>query len=169
MRHFIKSSIALLTICLLMSGCYNPDLESTWARGTQLRLGVGTLKTVDQISFTLNGTTRIIRPEPGKMMAALPVQIVNDRTGKALLFVDERSAVLRDVNSRSYSPIDPFSRSVETSEPADTEETFTPFLWGNFSLEQNFEVGGWLIFEVPPDRDWLEIEWRQGDLIIARF
>ena len=169
MKHFIKGSMALLMICALMSGCYNPDLGSTWARGTQLRLGVGTLQTIDQVSFTLKGKTRIIRPEPGKKLVALPVQIVNDRTGKALLFVDEKAALLRDVRSRSYSPIDPFSRSSEVSEPANKEEVFTPFLWGNFSLEQHFEVAGWLIFEVPPDREWLEFEWRQGDLIIARF
>ena len=169
MRRLPIGFLALLTLWALGAGCYNPDLEARWARGSQLRLGVGALQTTDQVVFLQGGEGKVIQATEGKTLVAVPVRLVNDRTGKALLYVDEGAAVLRDVRSRNYPLIDPFARAVLAEGPVDEEKVLTPFLWGNLTLEQNFQVSGWLIFEVPPDREWLELEWRQGDTIVARF
>jgi hypothetical protein len=161
--------LLLLGLALLGVGCYNSQLTSEWVRGSQLSMGVGAIRVTDQAIFTQEGQSRVVRPAEGQALAAVPVRLRNDRTGKALLFLDENTAVLRDQGGRQYTPIDPFARGVAFDGPADDREVFTPFLWGQISLDQNFQISGWLLFEVRPDSEWQELEWRQGDTIVARF
>jgi hypothetical protein len=65
--------------------------------------------------------------------------------------------------------VDPFARAVALDGSVDKSKRVGPFLWGQVSLDQNYQLSGYLLFEAPPDRKWQELEWRQGDTIVARF
>ena len=161
--------LMLLGLAVAGAGCYNAQLKAQWVRGSQLAMGVGALRVTDEVIFTKDGESRVIRPAEGQTLVAIPVRLRNDRSGKALLLVDEAAAVLTDQGGRRYSPVDPFARGVPLEGPVDEKKVFMPFLWGEFSLDQNYQISGWLVFETPPNREWQDLEWRQGDTIVARF
>ncbi|MBI4561652.1 MAG: hypothetical protein HY724_06365 [Candidatus Rokubacteria bacterium] len=161
--------LMLLGLALVGVGCYNAQLKSQWVRGAQLSMGVGALRMTDEVIYTQEGQSRVIRPAEGQTLVAVPLRLRNDRTGKALLFVDQDAAVLTDTGGRRYTPVDPFARAAPLEGPSDEKKVIASFLWGEISLDQNYQISGWLVFETPPGREWQDLEWRQGDTIVARF
>ncbi|MSQ40413.1 MAG: hypothetical protein EXR55_01870 [Dehalococcoidia bacterium] len=160
---------AAVLLALLGLGCYNSQLASQWVRGSQFSMGVGALRVTDQVVFTKEGKDLVVRPAEGQTLVAIPIRLRNDRTGKALLLINEDAALLRDRAGRQYTPVDPFARAVALDGSLDQSKVVAPFLWGKISLDQNYQLSGWLLFEALPNREWQELEWRQGDTIVARF
>ena len=42
---------------------------------------------------------------------------------------------------------------------------FKPFLWGNINLDKNFQVQGWMVFDVPKGLILGTIWWEEVDSI----
>ncbi|MCZ6535065.1 MAG: hypothetical protein O6914_03690, partial [Chloroflexi bacterium] len=61
--------------------------------------------------------------------------------------------------------------TAEVKVPADgfypDKDRFTPFIRGSQELEKDFELDGWLVFDVPKDSKAESLKWEAGgDIII---
>ena len=89
------------------------------------------------------------------------------------LSIDSEAAVLRDTDYKTHSILDPFSESEVITSQGDYTDSqlmeYVTLLWGNQTLMKDYQITGFLIFEVPIGREWQSLNWYQGDTVVAKF
>ena len=56
------------------------------------------------------------------------------------------------------------------TDPGDPDENlYSPFLWGEVNLDREFQVEGWMVFDVPKGLVLGSLWWDEVDSIIADF
>lgn len=91
------------------------------------------------------------------------VTIWNTRSGILSLNIDEDSGLLEGMEREQGLPIDPYERRVHLAEPPAALSPHLPFLWGPSELPQDFNISGWMVFEVPDGMEIRHLKWEQVD------
>jgi hypothetical protein len=99
----------------------------------------------------------------------IDVTIVNRTSLITPLLVDPEAAKLGDRRSERISPLNPFERAEFVDAASPDEDMFQPFLWGNVELDKNFQVQGWMVFDVPKGLILGTLWWEEVDSIVADY
>jgi len=155
---------------LVAAACSNNDeatFDGVTLAGKGLTMNVSDLQTVGELSYRdTDGFYYSVGPAmDGHELVAARVTIWNTRSGRLSLLVDDRSALLETAERERAFAINPYKRrQLLDSEPSNLG-VFTPFLWGPSDLPQDFNITGWMVFEVPEDYDIEVFEWEQVDFL----
>lgn len=151
------------------------DYESvdrgSWAVGSHLSINVSNVTRLSEVAYTEQGTNYVIRPRnPANELTVAQVLIVNRRSSRVSLLIDEGAASLENRRLARFGAVNPFGtqRLEAEEEPSDGSE-YLPFLWGEVELEQDKQLQGWMIFETPPQLELYQMRWDQGESIFVRF
>ena len=166
--------LALMVLALavfpLMS-CGSDDAEKIRARGRSLEVHTSHPLIVDKVAFRdVTGQHRVIRPKASnRQLVLLDITLVNRTSLVTPLLIDEEAAQLGDRRGERIDAIDPFESS-RVVDVADTDEDlYSPFLWGEVELDRQFQVEGWMVFDVPKGLILGSLWWEEVDTIIADF
>ena len=158
------SSVALMA-------CGSDEPEKISARGRSLEVHTTHPLVVDKVAFKDNsGQHRVIRPKASnRQLVLLDVTLVNRTSLITPLLIDEEAAQIGDRRGERIDAIDPFeaSRVVDSADP--DEDLYTPFLWGQIELDKEFQVQGWMVFDVPKGLILGSLWWEEVDTIITDF
>ena len=151
------------------------DYESvdrgSWAVGSHLSVNVSNVTHLSEVTYVHQGTNYVIRPRnPANQLTVAKVLIVNRRSSRVSMLIDEGAASLENRRLARFGPVDPFGdQRLEAEEASSEENEYVPFLWGEVELEQDKQLEGWMIFETPPQLELYQLRWDQGESIFVRF
>ena len=155
---------------MLLVACES-EPEKLVVRGRSLELHASEPNLVDKISFVdREGKHRVLRPRASnRQLAMVDVTIVNRTSLVTPLLVDPEAARLGDRRSDRINPINPFDGAEYVDVASPDEDMFKPFLWGDIELDKNFQVRGWLVFDVPKGLILGTIWWDEVDTIVGDY
>lgn len=177
--------LAVVALALLvLSACGSPGSGTEWTFGDSLVTRVKATRFVEEAGYELEGKHYVIRPsrDDRVLMAAL-LEVFNSEANVVYISVRKDSVSLRDTDSFEYRPLDPFEDSIEVSTPVRAEGELLPFLWADGSEHaptidmppkcgennENCQLVGWVLFEVPRNIEPRELVWEAADTIYMRF
>ena len=166
--------LALMVLALAvfsLISCGSDEPEKIRARGRSLEVHTSHPLIVDKVAFRdLSGQHRVIRPRASnRQLVLLDVTLVNRTSLVTPLLIDEEAAQIGDRRGARIDAIDPFESS-RVVDVADTEEDlYSPFLWGEVELDRQFQVEGWMVFDVPKGLILGSLWWEEVDTIITDF
>jgi len=150
-RSFLTLIIGLLIGVGVSVACGGSDDSMGWTSGRFLWLYIPGAEKTDQVKYVYKEESRVLKPkEAGNILAAVNITVLNNKSNRVLLSMAENSVFISDMSGDRYPIIDPFEGAELTTEiSASDENVYSPFLWGNVELLKEFQIQGWLIFEVP--------------------
>ncbi len=156
-------SLALLGAVAACGG--NPDVAV--ALGRSLELHVSTPEIVDEVNFFDEaGKPRQIRARASnRQLAIVEVTVVNRTSIVTPLRIDSESAQLGDRRAQRIDVLDPFESGRPIAELSEEDRTYTGFLWGDTQLDRDFQITGWMVFDVPKGLTLGTLWWREVDPI----
>ncbi len=163
--------LVLMLSALMLTACGSDDLEKISARGRSLEVHTTYPLIVDKVAFTdNNGQHRVIRPKASnRQLVLLDVTLVNRTSLITPLLIDEEAAQIGDRRGERIDAIDPFEASRVVDAADLDEDLYTPFLWGQIELDREFQVQGWMVFDVPKGLILGSLWWEEVDTIITDF
>lgn len=165
------SLLVLLISSLVLVSCGADEVEKVRARGRSLEVHTTYPLIVDKVAFKdVSGQHREIRPKASnRQLVLLDVTLVNRTSLITPLLIDEEAAQIGDRRGERIDAIDPFeaSRVVDVVDP--DEDVYSPFLWGQIELDREFQVQGWMVFDVPKGLILGSLWWEEVDTIITDF
>lgn len=168
-RHFAILALSLIVVPAL-AGC-GGEPERLSGRGRSLEVHTTQPLIVDKLAFTDNdGQHLVIRPRASnRQLVLLNIAVINRTSLVTPLFIDSEAAQLGDRRGERIDALDPFE-SAKVVDAADPEENmYSPFLWGDVQLDRDFQVDGWMVFDVPKGLILGSLWWDEVDSIIVDF
>ena len=161
----------LFFILMLATACGSSEPELVAVRGRSLELHTTHPEIVEKVAFTdSSGQNRVIRPRAtNRQLVVANVTIVNRTSLITPLLIDEEAAQIGDRRGRRFDALNAFevSRVAETADP--DVNIYTPFLWGDVSLDNQTQVEGWMVFDVPKGTILGSLWWEEVDTMVADF
>lgn len=118
-----------------------------------------------------NLTNWEIRPDnPDNVLAMIKTTLINQKTARAIVVIDENAAILQTEDGRSFRPLNIVTQSKPIA-TIDRSLRQSPFigLWRTVDVNKNENLSGWMIFEVPRGSKFREFRWTASDSITVRF
>ena len=181
--RLISVALAWSVAALLLLGACEQEVDITpgvdyesvdrgsWAVGSHLSVNVSNVTHVSEVAYEDQGAHYVVRPRnPANQLTVAKVLIVNRRSSRIVLLIDERAASLENRRLARFGPVDPFgAQRLEAETPSAGGNQYLPFLWGEIELEQDKQLQGWMIFETPPQLELYQLRWIQGESVFVRF
>ena len=175
-QHTLKASkasvltLVLVLMAMMVVACNSaPDVHLARGRSIEIQASRPVVKT--KMSFLDDeGKHRVVRPRASnRQLAMVEIAVVNRTSTVMPLLIDEEAAELGDRRGERIEALDPFvnSRVVEAAGPKEGE--FAPLLWGEVQLDRDFQVKGWMIFDVPKGLTLGSVFWNEIEEIIADY
>ncbi len=158
-------SLVLLGVVAACGG--NPDLAVSVGRS--LELHVATPNIVDEVNFFDEaGKLRQIRASASnRQLAIVEVTLVNRTSIVTPLRISSESAQLGDRRGQRIDALDPFESGRSIARLSEGDKTYTGFLWGQTQLDREFQITGWMVFDVPKGLTLGTLWWREVDPIVV--
>ena len=160
----------LLAALAVVAAC-GGDEERLRGRGRSLEVHTSRPLIVEKLAFTDNlGQHRVIRPRASnRQLALLNVAVINRTSLVTPLLIDPEAAQLGDRRGERIDALDPFE-AANILDAADPEaDLYSPFLWGAVELDREFQVEGWMAFDVPKGLVLGSLWWDEVDSVIIDF
>jgi len=175
-HHTLKASkasvltLVLVLMAMMVVACNSaPDVHLARGRSIEIQVSRPVVKT--KMSFLDDeGKHRVVRPRASnRQLAMVEIAVVNRTSTVMPLLIDEEAAELGDRRGERIEALDPFvnSRVVEAADSK--EDEFAPLLWGEVQLDRDFQVKGWMIFDVPKGLTLGSVFWNEIEEIIADY
>ena len=165
------SLLLLLVSSLALLSCGSDEPEKVSSRGRSLEVHTTHPLIVEKVAYKdAAGQHRVIRPKASnRQLVLLDITLVNRTSLITPLLIDGEAAQIGDRRGERIDAIDPFeaSRVVDNADP--DEDLYTPFLWGQIELDKEFQVQGWMVFDVPKGLILGSLWWEEVDAIITDF
>ena len=168
-RHFAILALLLIVVPTL-AGC-GGEPERLSGRGRSLEVHTTQPLIVDKLAFTDNaGQHLVIRPRASnRQLVLLNIAVINRTSLVTPLLIDTEAAQLGDRRGERIDALNPFE-AAKVVDAADPEENmYAPFLWGDVQLDRDFQVDGWMVFDVPKGLILGSLWWDEVDSIIVDF
>ena len=177
---FLKpiSVSGLLSVCLIallfLSACGGNDNKAKGVAGRNLEVHAESPIVVDKAFFVDEGKTRVIIPSASnRQIVVVKTTIVNRTSTVIPLLVDSDAVKLGDRRGKRYEAINPFEKSKKingTLTEGIKVKEITPIFWDKTELPRNFQVGGYLVFDIPKGLIigtlfWDEVEYVPVDFV----
>ena len=145
-----------------------PPEEGYWP-GKVLEMYTGLMEVTPSIAFRdENGETRVLTPSSSKnALVAINMTFVNRNTVVVPMLVNENSVEIGNPYDERFRPIDPFENAMYADVPEEDLSHIKPFLWGSMDLVRDFQIEGYLIFEIPQGMPITTLWWEEVDSIVA--
>ncbi len=163
---------ALWVVSLMLRGAVaacggNPDRAVSVGRS--LELHVSTPNIVDEVNFFDEaGKLRQIRASASnRQLAIVEVTLVNRTSIVTPLRITSESAQLGDRQGQRIAALDPFEFGRPIARLSEGDKTYTGFLWGETQLDREFQITGWMVFDVPKGLTLGTLWWREVDPIVV--
>lgn len=175
-RRMPLARLAVLALPLMLAAMLAPvacggEEETVRGRGRSLEVHTTRPLIVEKLAFTDNlGQHRVIRPRASnRQLALLNVAVINRTSLVTPLLIDPEAAQLGDRRGERIDALDPFeaAKIVDTAD-ADAD-LYSPFLWGAVELDREFQVEGWMVFDVPKGLVLGSLWWDEVDSVIVDF
>ena len=161
--------IALVTVlaAMLTTACGDDPLTSITLAGRGLTMNVSELQVVDGVIYQdVDSEFYSVGPAmEGHDLIVARVTIWNTRSGLLSLNIDEDSGRLDGTDGEQSFPVDPYERRVKLDAPPAALSPHLPFLWGPSELPQDFNISGWMVFELPVGTEIAQLRWEQVDAL----
>jgi hypothetical protein len=146
--------IATILLPVICVACENENRSAFGSKGRTMEIHAEAPQVVDRAFFVdKGGKTRILVPgASNRQLVVVEVTVVN-RTSTVIPFVvDEEGVQLGDRRAKRYGAINPFEKSKlynGTLEESRDVKDIVPVLWGETDLARKFQVGGYIVFDIP--------------------
>ncbi|MDA1227767.1 MAG: hypothetical protein O3A33_07370 [Chloroflexi bacterium] len=159
----------LLTVFAL-TGCGEKS-DLVVVVGRSLELHATPPEIVEKVAFRdTTGAHRIIRPRASnRQLAVVKLTVVNRTALVTSLVIDGEAAKLGDRRGERIEAIDPFADSSPADGATPEEDLYAPFLRGEVELDRNFQVEGYIVFDVPKGLILGSLFWDEVDAIVVDF
>ena len=164
----------LLLMTVLLSACSSePDIIAV--RGRSIEIHAERPVVIEKFSYLTNNPDgsaghRVIRPSASnRQLAAVLITVVNRTSTVMPLLIDPDAAELGDRRGERIEALDPFDRFSEVDVADPEEDRFAPLLWGDIQLDRNYQVEGWVIFDVPKGLTLGTLWWNEVDEVVADY
>ena len=173
-RRRVLAIVAIASLLLTLgtlTACGGGDPDLVLAKGRSLELHVFKPEIVEKVSFVDGeGRHRVVRPRASnRQLALVNVTVVNRTSTVAPLLIDTDAAQLGDRRGERIGALDPFEAAATASTVDPDEGKYSPLLWGQVELGRQFQVVGWIIFDVPKGLTLGTLWWREIDEVTADF
>ena len=173
---------ALLAImALVILGC-SSDPDVIGVRGRSIEIHAKRPVVSEKLTYEAPGDQYyVFRPKASnRQMAAVCVTVVNRTSTVMPLEVNPEAARLGNRRGERISAIDPFERSSIVDsvggdplllDPGDEEDLSrcTQLLWGQIQLDRQFQVSGWMLFDVPKGLTLGTLWWDEVDEVVLDY
>lgn len=167
------SAVLILVIALmaiLAAACGgDPDILVVRGRTIEVHVGKPVVKT--KMSFAdSSGRHLVIRPRASnRQLALVEVTVVNRTSTIMPLLIDQDAVELGDRRGERIDALDPFASASVVEIPSEDENEFSPLLWGEVQLDRQFQVKGWVIFDVPKGLTLGSLWWNEIDEVVLDY
>lgn len=165
------SVFALSLIAVLLATACSSEPDIVAVRGRSIEIHAERPVVLEKVSYsTGSGEHRVLRPRASnRQLAAVLVTVVNRTSTVMPLLVDPEAARLGDRRGERIGALDPFERYGTVDVPDVAEDKFAPLLWGDIQLDRNYQVQGWVLFDVPKGLTLGTLWWDEVDEVVADF
>ncbi len=178
-KRWVAALMALMALVIL--GC-SSDPDVVGVRGRSIEIHAKRPVVAEKLSYEAPGDQfYVFRPKASnRQMAAVCVTVVNRTSTVMPLEVNPEAARLGNRRGERISASDPFERSSivdstdESSILTDTGDDedlsrCTQLLWGQIQLDRNFQVSGWMLFDVPKGLTLGTFWWDEVDEVVLDY
>lgn len=178
-KRWVAALMALTALAIL--GC-SSDPDVVGVRGRSIEIHAKRPVVAEKLSYEAPGDQYyVFRPKASnRQMAAVCVTVVNRTSTVMPLEVNPEAARLGNRRGERISASDPFERSsiVDATDEAsiltdtgDNEDLSrcTQLLWGQIQLDRNFQVSGWMLFDVPKGLTLGTFWWDEVDEVVLDY
>lgn len=173
MRHLRVAALWLAAGAVLAASCLIDVERGCYVQGRTLTVGATQVRKLAEVGYSSGDPAEhyAIRPKDpqNNTLAVASVTVSNFRSARVLMHVDTSAAYVDDDQNKRFQVINPFSDRETVPQPLKDENVYFPFLWDTVQLDQNMQIVGWMLFEVPKDRQVVRFGWQQGESIVVRF
>ncbi len=165
MRYVRYLALVTALAAILTAACGEEQLTSVTLAGRGLTMNVAELQEVDGLIYQdTDGDYFNVGPvQPGHHFVVARVTIWNNRSGLLSLNINEETGTLEGTEREKALPVNPYERRVKLAAPPAALSPHLPFLWGPSALPQDFNIAGWMVFEVPDGAEIVQLRWEQVD------
>ncbi len=169
-RFALFGLLAALMMMPSVAACGGEE-ERLRGRGRSLEVHTSRPVIVEKVAFTDNlGQHRVIRPRASnRQLALLNVAVINRTSLVTPLLIDPEAAQLGDRRGERIDALDPFVAAKVVDVADEDADLYSPFLWGAVELDREFQVEGWMAFDVPKGLVLGSLWWDEVDSVIVDF
>ena len=169
-RFALFGLLATLVMMPAVAACGGEE-ERLRGRGRSLEVHTSRPVIVEKVAFTDNlGQHRVIRPRASnRQLALLNVAVINRTSLVTPLLIDPEAAQLGDRRGERIDALDPFEAAKVVDAADEEADLYSPFLWGAVELDREFQVEGWMAFDVPKGLVLGSLWWDEVDSVIVDF
>jgi hypothetical protein len=171
-RLSIPAFVAMLALVGIMAAaCGGGDSDALDFTGRNLEIRFERPVETKRVFFTVKDSQYVLEvADPGTRIWAVKLDAINRRVNIAKLRVDSGSVEIGNGSAgQRFNALSPEDVAIRFTGEMPKDEIYTPVLWGEFELEQGFQAGGWIFFEVPAGTEINTLWWSSADDIIGRF
>ena len=163
--------VAVLPILIIVAatGCGGGGADEKIRFGRSLELHVSEPELVDRMALIDGqGQLRLLLPKAtNRQLALVNLTVVNRSSVVIPMLIDSQAVQLGTRRGDKIDAVDPFETARVATEPGPDENKFQPLLWGDVDLARNFQITGWLVFDVPKGLTLGSLFWNEVDSIIV--
>ena len=167
----IALALVILTTALAVA-CSGDSSDKIGVRGRSIEIHAERPVILEKVAYAAGGEHRVIRPSASnRQLAAVHVTVVNRTSTVMPMLVDPEAARLGDRRGDRIPAIDPFdiNRYGVADFASEDEGDYTPLLWGEIDLDRNYQVSGWMLFDVPKGLTLGTLWWDEIDEVIGDY
>ncbi len=182
LKYRCAAMIMLGVMALALVGC-SSDPDVVGVRGRSIEIHAKRPVVGEKITYQAPGGDQfyVFRPRASnRQMAAVCVTVVNRTSTVMPLEVNPDAARLGNRRGERIQAFDPFESSsiVDSADddsilmdPGDEEDLSRckQLLWGQVQLDRNFQVSGWMLFDVPKGLTLGTLWWDEVDEVVLDY
>ena len=164
------TALFLLASALAAAACSDDSPDKIAVRGRSIEIHAERPVITEKVSYAAGGEHRVIRPSASnRELAAVHVTVVNRTSTVMPMLLDPEAARLGDRRGDRIPALDPFERYGVADSASEDEDRFVPLLWGEIDLDRNYQVSGWMLFDVPKGLTLGTFWWDEIDEVIGDY
>ena len=178
-KRYIAIVMGIMALALV--GC-SSDPDVVGVRGRSIEIHAKRPVVAEKITYEAPGDQfYVFRPRASnRQMAAVCVTVVNRTSTVMPLEVNPEAARLgnrRGERIQAFDPldepniVDSADEASILTDPGDEEDLSrcTQLLWGQIQLDRNFQVSGWMLFDVPKGLTLGTLWWDEVDEVVLDY
>ena len=166
----LAMALALLAAALASAACSDGAPDKIAVRGRSIEIHAERPVIAEKAAYAFGGEHRVIRPSASnRQLAAVHVTVVNRTSTVMPMLIDPEAARLGDRRGERIPALNPFDRYGVADFASEDEDKFVPLLWGEIDLDRDYQVSGWVLFDVPKGLTLGTLWWDEIDEVIGDY
>ena len=167
----VPAIILLLVALGTLAACGGgePDVVVSGGRSLEIRVTPPEIK--DRVAFIDDqGQHRVIEPNAtNRQLVVINVTVANRSSTVIPLLIDDKAAQIGDREAQRIFALDAYEEAQVTSTADPEEGRYAPLLRGEVELPRDFQVSGWMVFDVPKGLRLGSFWWKEVDNVVLDY